>query len=117
MSQSKFLDIGSSSNLSNGLGSLNINDVRTNRAIATSADVTDLTVSGDATITGTLTATTAIFVDELKVSDNIIELAINNPADNLNNGILQEYNDGAQKWAGLIRSKDDKNTIFSTMSL
>jgi hypothetical protein len=70
----------------------------------------NLTVSGDGsfenmTVTDTLTATTAIFVDELKISDAIIECGVDNPADLLNLGIVEHYKaGGVNKYAGLVRS-------------
>jgi hypothetical protein len=40
--------------------------------------------------------------------DAIIHVGKNNPADSLNLGYIEEFNDGAVKFSGILRSKDDK---------
>jgi len=72
-----------------------------------------LVVSGDGTfenltVTDTLTATTIISEQELKIEDSLIELAVNNPADNLNLGLIEHFNDGQEKYSGLIRDRTTK---------
>jgi hypothetical protein len=67
----------------------------------------------DINVLGTLTATEPVFIDpifvgEIKVADALIDLAINNPADNFNLGFLENYTSGGLKQAGIVRSKDDK---------
>jgi len=74
----------------------------------------DLEVTGDIecdnlTVTDTLTASTIITEQELDVKDPLITCGVDNPADSLNLGLLMEYNDGADKWTGFVRSKNDKN--------
>lgn len=76
----------------------------------------DLTVSGDATfkdftaengtVTGTLQVNTLI--SDITTEDPIIHLAKNNAGDSINTGYFAEYNDGSLKFAGILRSKDDK---------
>jgi hypothetical protein len=67
----------------------------------------NLTVS-DTISTDTLEAKVYIVEEDLKIQDPIIELGVANTSDNLNLGLIEEFNDGAPKWAGLLRSKDDK---------
>ena len=76
-----------------------------------------LSVSGTSTFdtadfkyinTDTLQATTIINVNEIEVKDTLIHLGIDNPADTNNLGYMEEWNDGAKKYSGIIRSKDDK---------
>lgn len=76
----------------------------------------DLDVSGEASfqdftavngeVTGTLEVGT--LVSDIITEDPLIHLAKSNPADLLNTGYFAEYNDGSLKFAGVIRSKDDK---------
>ena len=70
--------------------------------------VGDQTITGDLDVQGTLTAQTIIAVDEIKVSDAIIQMAVDNPGDAFNMGVLEEFKDGTPKFSGLLRSKDDK---------
>jgi hypothetical protein len=71
-------------------------------------EVASLLTAKNLTVTDTLTATTAIFVDELKISDALIDCGVGNPSDNLNLGLLQNYNTGGVNLkAGIVRSKDD----------
>jgi len=73
----------------------------------------DLVVSGDGTfenitVTDTATISTLITEQELKVVDPIILMGKDNPADNVNLGILEEYTDGTKKFSGLLRDRTTK---------
>ena len=70
MSQSKFLidDDDELSGLSDGTANLNVSSVKTKQLTTVKGSISgNLTVAGGVTIAGTLTANTAIFVDELQV--------------------------------------------------
>ena len=69
-------------------------------------NITNLSVI-DTITCDTLEAKTYIVEEELKIQDPLIELAVGNPNNNFNLGFLEEWNDGAPKWSGLLRSKDD----------
>lgn len=73
----------------------------------------DLVVTGDGTfenltVTDTATISTLITEQELKVVDPIILMGKDNPADNVNLGILEEYTDGTKKYSGLLRDRTTK---------
>jgi hypothetical protein len=70
--------------------------------------VGDQKIDGDLDVTGTVTASTIIAVDEIKVSDAIIQMAAGNPGDALNMGILEEFNAGGVKYSGLMRDRVTK---------
>ena len=61
--------------------------------------LTDLTLSGNLDVNGTLTT---IDTQNLSVNDSIIELARNNAADSLDIGFYGTYNDGTERYTGLI---------------
>lgn len=61
--------------------------------------ITDLTLAGNLTINGTLTT---VDTTNLVVNDSIIELARNNGADSLDIGFYGTYNDGSERYTGLI---------------
>ena len=72
----------------------------------------DLTVTGDASLTGGLTVGgnlevngTMTFIDSTTVTigDNMLKLANTNIADTVDTGFYVQYNDGAEKFAGLVR--------------
>ena len=61
-------------------------------------------------VSDTLTADTIVSNIELEVKDPLITCAVDNPGDGYNTGLLNQYNNGAaDRWAGLVRSKDDKS--------
>lgn len=66
---------------------------------ATTVSTTDLNVSGNLTISGTLTT---IDTTNLNVTDSIIKLARQNAANILDLGFFGQYNDGTQRFAGLV---------------
>lgn len=71
----------------------------------------DLIMSGDATIGGDLTingTTTTVNTATLEIEDSTVHTAHNNPADTLDSAYFMEYNDGAVKYAGLVRDATDK---------
>lgn len=73
----------------------------------------DLNVSGDGffnniTVSDTATIQTLITEQELKVEDPLIELGINNPSDNLNLGLIEHFNNGTDRYSGLIRDRITK---------
>jgi len=74
----------------------------------------DLDVLGDVdcvnlNVSDTATISTVITEQELEVKDPLITCGVDNPSDSLNLGLLEEYNDGVDKWDGLLRSKNDKS--------
>ena len=92
------------------------------------------TIQGDLIITGDLTGTDAVFDNltvsqtatinnlitnqELKIEDTLIELGINNPADNLNLGIIEHFNDGtSERYSGLIRDRNTKKQYLFENSI
>jgi len=68
----------------------------------------DLDINGDLSVSGTGTFETIIAVDEIKVSDAIILMGHENPADLLNLGILEEHYNSGERYSGLIRASADK---------
>jgi hypothetical protein len=46
-------------------------------------------------------------VSDIQVEDPIILLGKDNPSNNLNLGIVEEFNNGGIKYSGILRSKDD----------
>lgn len=85
---------------------VNSSGVNIGQAVGTSDNVTfanivttDITVSGNLDVTGTLTTVDTV---NLVVNDSIISLARNNPADTLDIGFYGQYNDGTERFTGLI---------------
>ena len=77
----------------------------------------DLTTTGSATIDGNLTVsgtTTTINSETLVVEDPMVLYGKNNAANLNDGGYILEYNDGAKKYAGIIRDKSDTN-IFKVV--
>ena len=75
-----------------------------------------LNIDPDLNVTGTITCDIIeanTLVVDLNVEDPLIEIAVNNPADALNTGVFSEYQSSGTKYAGLIRSKDDKKFYLS----
>jgi len=60
---------------------------------------TDITVSGNLTVQGTMVIVDAT---NMAVNDSIISLARNNGADSLDIGVYGQYNDGTERFTGLI---------------
>lgn len=73
--------------------------------------LTDLTLSGNLTVTGTLVTVDAT---NLTVNDSIIELGRNNGADVLDIGFYGTYNDGTERFTGLIW--DTSSDVFELFS-
>lgn len=70
----------------------------------------NLHVGGSTTITGDLTVngtTVTLNTSTITVEDPIIELGVGNAANIKNIGFLEEFNDGTQKWSGMIRYQQD----------
>jgi predicted aspartyl protease len=61
--------------------------------------IQDLTLAGNLTINGTLTT---VDTTNLVVNDSIISLARNNSADSLDIGFYGQYNDGTERFTGLV---------------
>lgn len=80
-------------------------DIEANLTVSGDTDLNDFTAN-NGVVTGTLEVGT--LVSDIITEDPLIHLAKNNIADILNTGYFSEYNDGSLKFAGLIRSKDDK---------
>ena len=66
--------------------------------------ITDLTLSGNLDINGTLTT---VDTTNLSVTDSIISLARNNTVNTLDIGFYGTFNDGATKYSGLFRDATD----------
>ena len=82
----------------------------------------DLSISGSLDVLGvttldTFTANTGTIdslqvgtlISDIVIEDPIIQIGKNNPSDNINMGIVSEYNDGAIKYSGIIRSFSNKS--------
>jgi hypothetical protein len=66
--------------------------------------ITDLVLSGNLDINGTLTT---VDTTNLSVTDSIISLARSNAVDTLDIGFYGTFNDGATKYSGLFRDASD----------
>lgn len=78
-----------------------------------------LNVNGGATIAGDLTVNgsiTSINTESLTVEDPLIQLANTNAGDSVNSGFIAQYNDGADKYTGLVRDANDGNYYLITDS-
>ena len=74
----------------------------------------DVTIGQDLTVTGNLVVqgtTTTIDTTQLLVEDNLIRLATNNSADTTDFGVYGVYNDGTDKYAGIVRDASDSGTF------
>ena len=97
---------------------VNSTGVSIGQNVATSAYVTfanvvttDMTVSGNLSVTGTLVTVDAV---NLVVNDSIISLGRNNGADILDIGFYGQYNDGTERFTGLIwDTTDDTWFLFA----
>jgi len=69
--------------------------------------ITDLSLTGNLTVTGTLATVDAV---NLVVNDSIIALARNNSANTLDIGFYGQYNDGSNRYVGL--AYDTSNNVF-----
>lgn len=79
--------------------------------VNTNLSITDLTLSGNLTINGTLTT---VDTTNLTVNDSIIELARNNSADSIDIGFFGHYNDGADRYTGLVYdTSNDRFDLFA----
>jgi hypothetical protein len=72
--------------------------------VNSSLSITDLTLSGNLDINGTLTT---VDTTNLSVTDSIISLARSNAVDTLDIGFYGTFNDGATKYSGLFRDASD----------
>ena len=71
-----------------------------------------LTVTGDLEVNGSLTTVNST---DLEVVDGLIRLGKGNTSNALDLGFVAQFNDGADKYAGLYRDKDDgKFHFFNT---
>ena len=83
------------------------NDVTIGNDLTVTADLQvggGLTVDGNLEVNGTLT-----YIDSTTVTigDNMLKLANTNIADTVDTGFYVQYNDGAKKYAGLVRDASD----------
>lgn len=69
----------------------------------------NVNISGNLTVQGTTTT-----IDNVNIQDPLLKCANNNSGDGINSGIYTQYNDGATKYTGLIRNKDDKSYYLFT---
>ena len=72
--------------------------------VNTDLSITNLTLSGNLDINGTLTT---VDTTNLSVTDSIISLARSNGVDTLDIGFYGTFNDGATKYSGLFRDASD----------
>lgn len=79
---------------------VNTSGIHVNSALS----ITDLTLSGNLDINGTLTT---VDTTNLSVTDSIISLARNNTVNTLDIGFYGTFNDGATKYSGLFRDATD----------
>lgn len=61
----------------------------------------NIVLTGDLTVNGTQTV---LNTNTVQVEDSIIEIANNNSSDIINSGWISQYNDGLDKWTGLLRA-------------
>lgn len=103
---SKFLSSGGSGDLTtlqNGTFDADLSSVK-----AGSATITGDISCANLTVTDTATIQTLITHQELEIKDTLITCGVDNPADLSNLGLLEQYNNGvSDRWAGLVRSKDN----------
>ena len=66
--------------------------------------LTDLSLSGNLTVQGTLTT---VDTTNLTITDSMIKLANGNASDAVDVGFYGVYNDGAEKYTGLFRDQTD----------
>jgi len=71
----------------------------------------DLTVDGDLEVNGTLTYINSTTVT---IGDNMLKLANTNTADTVDTGFYSVYNDGSDKFAGLVRDATDGSFYLFT---
>jgi len=81
-------------------GTIHVSDVQA-ATLTTSGNVE---VQGNLTVTGT---STSLQVSNLDVEDPLIKLARGNSSDAIDIGFYGLYNDGADKYAGLVRDAND----------
>jgi len=86
----------------NGGSTLTVNS--TGVHVNTDLSITNLTLSGNLDVNGTLTT---IDTQNLSVNDSIIELARSNAGDTLDIGFYGTYNDGTEKYTGFFRDQND----------
>lgn len=94
------------------------NEITVTGSGSETADVTislpdDVTIGRNLTVTGNLVVsgtTTTLNTTQLLVEDNMIGLAVNNAADVVDFGFYGQYNDGVEKFAGLLRDASDTGT-------
>lgn len=80
------------------------NYVYSNNVTAVTGSFQDVTVSGNLTISGTLTSIDTV---NLTIKDPLIKLANNNIADAVDIGFYGTFNDGATKYLSLFRDQSD----------
>lgn len=76
---------------------------------------TNDTMSGNLTVTGNLTVngdTTTVDSTTVAVADSIVKYAKDNTADSLDIGFYGLYNDGTDKYAGLVRDASDSGKFL-----
>ena len=56
----------------------------------------------------TLVTQNLVVVDEVETKDATILMGLDNPSDNVNLGIIEEFNDGVRKYSGLLRDRVTK---------
>jgi hypothetical protein len=69
----------------------------------------DVVINGDLDVQGTITS-----IDELEVKDPLITLAVDNPSDLLNTGVLHERDGGT--YGGLVRQAGGGFRLFETQT-
>lgn len=74
----------------------------------------DVTIAGNLTVNGT---TTTLDTNNLVVEDPMIKLAKNNGANTIDIGFYGLYNDGTDKYTGIVRDADDgKFYLFDSLT-
>lgn len=83
------------------IGNSTVNSVINSSSISSTGTlyVQDAEIAGNLTISGTLTA---VDTDNMSVNDSIISLARNNGSDILDIGFYGQYNDGTERFTGLV---------------
>jgi hypothetical protein len=104
------LDVGAGNGISVAADSVSVNGGSTLTVnttgvhVNTDLSITNLTLSGNLDINGTLTT---VDTTNLSVTDSIISLARANALNTLDIGFYGTYNDGATKYSGLFRDATD----------
>ena len=69
----------------------------------------DLTITGDLTVQGT---TTQVDSTTVSIADPLVKYSAGNTGDSVDSGFYSLYNDGADKYAGMVRDASDSGKFI-----